>query len=141
MSKQISRCTHSGDRVVQTHCFGGPVSRNANPAAHGNICDTEECWTCGARREVNLNGRHVEVGPWGLSRRARIEAAKAAVASAPIPAPLVCGELEASVDDDGCVLLTGPHQDGDERTLPASWLDAAKRRRCVIAQLEREVQS
>lgn len=39
-----------------------------NRAAHGGISWTEECNACGARRAVNQNQAHIEVGPWGLPR-------------------------------------------------------------------------
>lgn len=39
-----------------------------NRAAHGNVVVTEECEECGGRREVNVNGRHVEYGVFALVR-------------------------------------------------------------------------
>lgn len=56
-----------GHRVASTgpdRCFSGPVSRDENRAAHGNISYDERC-RCGAVRSVNVNGLHVETGPWG----------------------------------------------------------------------------
>lgn len=44
-------------------CYSGPVKEPANPAAHGNICVIDTC-RCGAERRTNINGRHVERGPW-----------------------------------------------------------------------------
>lgn len=32
-------------------------------AAHGNVCVVDTC-RCGAERQTNVNGRHVERGPW-----------------------------------------------------------------------------
>lgn len=49
---------HSRDR-----CYTGPVSRDENPAAHGGICQIETC-RCGAERQTNINGRHIEQGRW-----------------------------------------------------------------------------
>lgn len=46
--------------------FFGPVSRKQNPAAHGGICEREFC-ACGATRDWNLNGSHVERGSWEVS--------------------------------------------------------------------------
>ncbi len=49
---------------VKTTCY---ISRargaHENSAAHGDICDIETC-ACGARRETNLNGVHIERGEW-----------------------------------------------------------------------------
>jgi hypothetical protein len=36
-----------------------------NRAAHGNITRELTC-TCGAIRLININGRHVEEGPWAV---------------------------------------------------------------------------
>jgi hypothetical protein len=52
-----------------------------NRAAHGNICYTEKCCSCGALRSVNVNGSHMEFSPWGPTqdereRREREEAAR-----------------------------------------------------------------
>lgn len=43
--------------------FFGPVAKEENRAAHGGICERQTC-SCGAVREVNSNGRHVERGEW-----------------------------------------------------------------------------
>ncbi len=58
MSKHTHRVADSSDRPYQ-----GPVARRENRAAHGNICTTDVC-QCGATRRANVNGRHVEQGPW-----------------------------------------------------------------------------
>ena len=52
-------------RAEKTKDFGfaGPVSRDENRAAHGNICRVETCW-CGATRCININGVHIERGYW-----------------------------------------------------------------------------
>lgn len=44
-------------------CYSGPVSRDENRAAHGNICIVEKC-ACGATRATNVNGVHFEQGVW-----------------------------------------------------------------------------
>lgn len=51
--------------AVESHDYGfcGPVSREENPAAHGNITRVERC-RCGAERCININGRHIEQGEW-----------------------------------------------------------------------------
>lgn len=43
--------------------FTGPVSDHPNPAAHGNIVQIDRC-RCGTERRTNINGRHIERGPW-----------------------------------------------------------------------------
>jgi hypothetical protein len=55
--------------TVRTVAFSGPVSRDENRAAHGGVCHTEVCSRCGARRRVNVNGLHVEYGPWTPAER------------------------------------------------------------------------
>ena len=49
--------------LVETRPFSGPVSKYVNEAAHGNVTEEHTC-TCGATRKVNVNGRHIERGPW-----------------------------------------------------------------------------
>mgnify|MGYP000909931641 CR=1 FL=1 len=48
---------------VTVRPFSGPVSKYVNEAAHGNVTEEHTC-TCGATRKVNVNGRHIERGPW-----------------------------------------------------------------------------
>ncbi len=44
--------------------FSGPIAyARENRAAHGGSTRHEAC-ACGARRSVNVNGLHVEAGPW-----------------------------------------------------------------------------
>ena len=53
-------------RMVWTafFCYAGPIAgAEPNPAAHGGITETQRC-ACGAVRQLNVNGRHVEAGPW-----------------------------------------------------------------------------
>lgn len=49
----------------KTRAFSGPVSRDENRAAHGNVCENQRC-SCGAERHVNVNGLHREEGEWDL---------------------------------------------------------------------------
>lgn len=49
--------------LTETRCFLGPVAWPENPAAHGNVTEWQTC-RCGATRAVNVNGLHVERGPW-----------------------------------------------------------------------------
>lgn len=68
-------CHHNKTHQVagSRRCFDGPVAvppyTDENPAAHGNVCVTEECERCGAQRDVNINQRHVEYSTWGQPRR------------------------------------------------------------------------
>jgi len=48
---------------TRTRCFAGPVAFPENPAAHGNVVVISRC-RCGAERRENVNGRHLERGPW-----------------------------------------------------------------------------
>lgn len=58
-------CRHpKSARSTATYCFAGPVAQRENPAAHGGVCERETCGACGASRCKNVNGRHVEQGPW-----------------------------------------------------------------------------
>lgn len=43
--------------------ISGPVSRDENRAAHGNVCVHESC-ACGAVRHTNINVAHFEQGAW-----------------------------------------------------------------------------
>ena len=58
--------TRHRHRTVRTdvRCFVGPIAgAEPNPAAHGGVTETQRC-ACGAVRQLNVNGRHREVGPW-----------------------------------------------------------------------------
>lgn len=142
----IGKCDHAHVQVVSTHGFRGSVAglhADQNQAAHGNICEIEECRDCGARRSRNVNGLHQEIGAWGPSRAQRIVDAKARLASLPVPMPLYSGELSATCDRDGTIVIRGPHADelAVLRMLPAEWIEAARRRREASRGVECEVQS
>lgn len=53
-----------------------------NPAAHGCITYIEEENNEGRQREVNVNGKHIEVGPWGPTKAQREAYAKREEAAA-----------------------------------------------------------
>lgn len=57
------KCQPSGQPSIR--CFSGPIAdaKRPNPLAHGNITRTETC-SCGATRQVNVNGTHKEIGSW-----------------------------------------------------------------------------
>lgn len=48
--------------------YSGPVSKDENRSAHGNVCVIETC-TCGSIRKSNINGMHVEKGEWHYPHR------------------------------------------------------------------------
>jgi len=64
-------CAHARLREISTTCYFGPVATGdkENPAAHGGVCVCDECLQCGARRSVNVNGKHVEYGGWRAGSR------------------------------------------------------------------------
>jgi hypothetical protein len=147
-------CKHTVYETIATHGFGGPVSRDEHPAAHGNICDTEQCCDCGARRRVNVNQRHREEGPWGPSRSEReAEACRlrevARVVGRPAPMVIVHPDgrrLTLAVDSEGYLYVSGArHDDADLRQIyaafPAFLADTRRYRAAVIAaeQAEAEV--
>lgn len=61
-------CNHPVTRTLRTTPFSAPVAYDADPRAHGNICVTIECVTCGAQRLENRNAT-IEVGPWSHAER------------------------------------------------------------------------
>lgn len=77
-------CTHEGPcRLSDTYTpffasvaaqggeYQNPRGSNYNPLAHGNIVHIETCTACGAERQVAINGRHRESGPWTAPRAVR----------------------------------------------------------------------
>lgn len=63
---------HRVDRKDDPRCYTGSVAGRygiENRAAHGNIRVREYC-LCGAYRDTNRNGWHLEYGPW-IRRDAR----------------------------------------------------------------------
>jgi hypothetical protein len=130
-------CVHEQTRVIGTWCFSGPVAEpgNENPCAHGNVTHEEECVACGARRAVNVNGRHVECGPWGPSRSerraraAQLRRLADALISAIPPIVSDCGG-HARLDPEGYVV-------GVWDRLPTGWLAAAKMAREAVLAAER----
>lgn len=144
-------CKHETIKTIRTRCFGGSIpGAEENRAAHGNITDTDECVTCGARREENVNGRHVETGPWGPTRAQREaeEAAEARAAAAakceaewaardliravpPIRLTSSKGSVvTARVDNEGMICLEGYPDTLDPSPLLAAlgdeWVSQAK---------------
>jgi len=63
----VTACSgHRADKI-ETRGYTGSVAvapyTEENRSAAGNICDLETC-RCGAKRSVNRNGRHEELGVW-----------------------------------------------------------------------------
>lgn len=50
-------------KTTREALYAGPVAHPENEAAHGNIVSIATC-RCGAERRTNVNGRHIERGPW-----------------------------------------------------------------------------
>lgn len=77
----MEKCNHQ-PHVIAEHAFSGSVAAypytDENPAAHGNITQTQECTICGAHRSVNVNQQHEEFGAWGPTRAQRDAAERAA---------------------------------------------------------------
>jgi hypothetical protein len=103
-------CSHTKTKVISEKCFSGSVSKNQNPAAHGNVCYTEECLYCGLQRDVNVNQNHVEKGSWKESPDSeRIRNQLQLIRSAPpIPEPVMIGSHYAEVDEEGFILTDAP---------------------------------
>lgn len=60
-------CQHTRTESGRDYGFRGAIpDAEENPAAHGCITYTETCLSCGARRGINQNQCHVEIGPWHL---------------------------------------------------------------------------
>jgi len=62
-------CRHAARHhsVIAERPFAGSLATRkvaANPMAHGGVTVTVACRACGATRQENRNGRHVEAGAW-----------------------------------------------------------------------------
>lgn len=69
MSTIEHKCNHKCElHIGSIFTFSAPVYvlpyTRENRAAHGGITYTEQCAECAAIRDVNANGRHVEVSSW-----------------------------------------------------------------------------
>lgn len=66
--KTKGTCTHPRTSDSLPRGFGGSVAHppytEENPAAHGCITYVECCDLCDAKRSVNANGMHREIGTW-----------------------------------------------------------------------------
>lgn len=76
----MSNCKHTKTTSGRDYGFTGPVAVEPytyeNRAAHGGITYTVTCSDCGAEKQVNSNGNHIEESPWGPSRASREAQAK-----------------------------------------------------------------
>lgn len=105
----MTKCTHEKCVEVDERGYTGPVSDDENPAARGCVTVTMRCCACGARRRENINGRHVEIGPWGpsLARRqeiARILRRRARDAIDRVRRCAECRDGVIAIDDDGFLI-------------------------------------
>lgn len=137
-------CAHLQTRSVRTRCFDGPVIGEDNPSAHGGVCVTEECDTCGARRDTNVNQIHTEVGEWSVSRAERQAVAVYLRNTAkrllkriePIRMARNTQVITLRLDHDGYVLGDNMTTDVKEafKATPLHWFESAvAARRAVIA--------
>ena len=65
-SEEQTMTTNHKHRVIKSTCdlpFFGCVSDKCNEGAHGDRRVRRTC-ACGAEQEVNVNGKHAELGPW-----------------------------------------------------------------------------
>jgi hypothetical protein len=63
----MDKCKHGNIDEEGPKPYFGPVAdrtENENRGAHGGVRYTDVCRDCGATREVLVNGRHSEFGPW-----------------------------------------------------------------------------
>lgn len=66
----MANCKHERTEMKSETVFQGPVAREENRRAHGNITRTVGCLDCGATQRSNINQMHVESGPWVMPERA-----------------------------------------------------------------------
>ena len=141
-----TNCLHTSHHQIAEAGYRGSVARDENRAAHGNVCVTDECLACGARRARLINGRHEEAGTWGpdaaCRRAAAINARRQATrAIAAVPA-IRLGESHLTVDEDGMICVDGGPWDGAAYPAPAAWLrlaEVARRAAIRAVALEAEV--
>lgn len=149
-------CLHAQTKSSGERPYSGSVAvhpyTDENPSAHGCITVTRECRACGARRDVNINQRHAEYGPWGKSRAARLldarnERAKAREAVAAVQ-PLVLTNRKSgrtavvSIDSEAMLIVEGVAWAQVERLVSQSaWLERAKAAREAVVQAQRAAEA
>ena len=144
-------CQHQHTTEGPAYAYTGSVARppytEENRAAHGNICVTETCSACGARRSVNVNGCHREYGTWGETRaereaRARRLAPEARDALASVGTLRLTradgAECTLRVDAEGYLVIPGGHKWSElaHAVQPTEWLARASRAREVVIAAE-----
>lgn len=145
------KCQHRNVRVGPDRAFSGPVSsRNEFPPAHGGVTHTETCIACGAERDVNVNGCHVEHGEWWRSvaeqpteaRRAHEHEYATALAARPAPRVVTCGmrSVTVAIDDEGYLLVTGAEhtpEEAEQAARASGLMDAARALRLARVRSDR----
>jgi len=146
MSKPLSRkpepedmivniCTHDHTTDGEHRGFVVPVAvhpyTDENRAAHGGITYVETCDRCGARRKVNRNWWHVEVGTWGpdrdtRERREREELARREHAAEAEEDAILFG-MGITVIDANDASVTVRHSDGRRQTVRIGDVEEAAR--------------
>lgn len=129
------------ERLTKITPFTGPVSRDENRAAHGNVTLLLTC-SCSSCRAVNVNGIHREDGEWDLPEwvadqnphaiaytvqeaRGLLQALSGSVAG--------CAAIEAACGDSARAVIEQPTR-GDD----ASSLAVARRAWDELVGLARE---
>lgn len=71
--RRVRECPeHRVEREGDDYGFTNPIDgAEPNRAAHGGITRAQYC-RCGARRSVNINQHHREVGPWAAPREREV---------------------------------------------------------------------
>ena len=79
-SRKFAKCDHADPDMVREVGYSGSIpGAEPNPAAHGWTEQTLQCSVCGARRRLNVNQWHEEIGPWWDCQADRIAALKGAL--------------------------------------------------------------
>jgi len=102
----MTTCTHARTEIETETVFGGPVVREENRRAHGNITRTVHCLDCGAKRKKNINQMHVETGPWVPAVRATFAARPQPAAGAQVYGFAPSGDRIAGTLEDRNVIRT-----------------------------------
>jgi hypothetical protein len=135
-------CAHeSAVQIGRDYGYSAPVTiQRQNPAAHGCITITEECRTCGVRRAANVNGGHVERGPWGPSRaeqrdalvarewdaRRALPGLRTAASEAAVTMSRGDVVLHLSIDDEGYIVCRGVGTDAEHASAMAAWTEGVE---------------
>lgn len=143
-------CTHHQTEIIRERVYMGPVAGGDDiwEPAHGNVTVTDRCLGCGVLRERNINGRHEEHGPFGLSEEEHRAELLATLRSARRNLPAIPEQLRmvardgrtvtVTCEDDGMLCLYGDARNDDAvaSALPREWVEraAAVRREALRRQ-------